>query len=611
MSVKDWFGRKADKSYTYYDEGKRLFNYGDDAESYSSFLMDGKDNDVKETAKLLGSMMRVVNVPKDFKITTQTKHENNSVQIPIQMIKTDDGSYTQDTSVVDAFFGASLQNAALATMQTPSEYASTIECRDTTSKRFTVKGYMTSLINTERIDKRFSDRFPGYTRFIQKFKDHAFDDKYTPLESSAPKSHRLLELVTKMIRYPKHVTQEELDEFKDPLEKIEKVFKKYKGVPETFAECDAMARVLSKIVIMEEDDKSEEPDDSEGEGDGDEGESEGKSKSKKPDPAAKAELEQAAKKMMESMLNPTTPSEDAATDDDALEDFKEAMDDDKPMHKFDDEGISESGSPIIFTYAKENKSSYIKVLEKLDMAKAGTLRNLFKRKSKDLSFVMKSMKSGRLDTNKLAEAAQNVSTIYERMGTVKTDKICVGVIVDESGSMGGHRIAKAKEAAIFVNEVFGKQTDVELFVYGHTADIGSSNSTDITVYKEPGKVMSKYALGSVCARANNRDGTAIYACSKRIRSFTKNQGIILVMSDGQPAAHNYNGRHGVEDTKKKVQMAEKLGFQVVQIAIEEDVPSALMFTNFIKMTNIETLPGDLTRYMSRKVDKLIRERVSI
>lgn len=611
MSVKDWFGRKSDKSYTYYDEGKRLFNYGDDAESYSSFLMDGKDNDVKETAKLLGSMMRVVNVPKDFKITTQTKHDPRAVQVPLQMLKGADGKYTDDTSVVDAFFGASLQNAALATMQTPTEYAASIECRDTTSRRFNVKGYMTSLINTERIDKRFADRFPGYTRFIQKFKDHAFDEKYTPLDPSAPKSHRLLETVTKMIRYPKHVTQEELDEFKDPLEQIEKVFKKYKGIPDTFAEVDSMARVLSKIVIMEEDDKPEEPEGSDGEGEGEEGESEGKSKSKKPDPEAKAALEEAAKKMMESMLNPTTPSDDSSTSDDALEDFKEAMTEERPRHNFEDDGLNEDGGAIVFKFAKEDKTQYVKIREKLDMAKAGTLKNLFKRKSKDLSFVMKSMKSGRLDTNKLAEAAQNVSTIYERMGTVKTDKICVGVIVDESGSMSGCRIAKAKEAAIFVNEVFGKQADVELFVYGHTADLDRGGSTEITIYKEPGKAMSQYALGSVCAKANNRDGAAIYACARRIRGFTKNQGIILVMSDGQPAASNYSGKKGVEDTKKKVQMSEKLGFQVVQIAIDEDVPSALMFTHFIQMTDIDTLPGDLTRYMSRKVDKLIRERVSI
>src|SRR5699024_4249084 len=150
-------------------------------------------------------------------------------------------------------------------------------------------------------------------------------------------------------------------------------------------------------------------------------------------------------------------------------------------------------------------------------------------------------KSGRFDTSKLVEARQGVPNVYERMGSVKTDKICIGVLVDESGSMmSDNKYRKAREAAIFINEVVGKLSDVELFIYGHTADVGSE-STNVMVYREPGTPLDPYALGAIRARSNNRDGDAILATARRIRQRTKRNGILFVISDGQPAASNYGG----------------------------------------------------------------------
>ena len=181
---------------------------------------------------------------------------------------------------------------------------------------------------------------------------------------------------------------------------------------------------------------------------------------------------------------------------------------------------------------------------------------------------MKSMRSGRLDTNKIAEAAQQVPTIYERFGQVTTSKVCVGVLIDESGSMGGSKIQKAREAAIFINEVFKKMPDVELFIYGHTADTNGRDSVDMTVYREKGYITDSFSLGSVEAHANNRDGDAIFAAARRMRGQTENQGLLIVLSDGAPSASGYGGRSAIDDTRKKVTRAQSLGFQVIQIAIE-------------------------------------------
>lgn len=54
-----------------------------------------------------------------------------------------------------------------------------------------------------------------------------------------------------------------------------------------------------------------------------------------------------------------------------------------------------------------------------------------------------------------------------------------------------------------------------------------------------------------------------------------------------------------------------MGFQVIQIAIEEGVPSSEMFNQYIKMTDIKNLPNDLINFASKKIDKLIKTKVTI
>jgi nitric oxide reductase activation protein len=363
-----------------------------------------------------------------------------------------------------------------------------------------------------------------------------------------------------------------------------------------------MATSLSNIILKYEEDEEPPPpsegsdDESESGDESSEGGTPPLSSSKAPK-MSKSELDDFAKKMMKELINPDEGECSTTAFEKEFEEFTDDMRDDH--------------SVVVFTNATSDKNNYKKTLSKIDITKAAVLQKLFQRKSKDQAFVMKSMRSGRLDTNKIAEAVQNVPTIYERIGHIRTNKICVGVLIDESGSMGGSKIEKARQAAVFINEVFRKMPDVDLYIYGHTADRPSSGVTYLRIYREKGTAIDPFKLGSVDARSNNRDGDAILAFAKRVRSKTDAQGLLFVLSDGAPSANSYGGRAAIEDTRKKVQKAQSLGFQVIQIAIEESVPSRDMFDYFIKMTDIKNLPRDMVAYMSRKVDKIIRERVTV
>jgi len=633
--VKDWFNRRAEDAFTHVDESKRLFSWDHGRDSYSSFFHSGK-NPAKDAGKMIGSMFKVIGLPKHIKYTPVANQVKDSlrepypkVHIPIGMLRDEDKNWKDDPETLDAFYGACIQNAALAAMQSDMDYKRTIQPRYGEDKK-NVQQLLTSILNTERIDKKLSDRLPGYLKFVQKFKNHMHEQNHEALPEDAPARARLLDLVTRMLRYPAHITEEEMDEFKKPIDSIERMLKRRGGIPDTYAECESFGRSIAKLVYEYEE---EEPPPSGGGGDDDEDEGEGGGGTPPPGssedgssesggtgsdkegsgsaPMSKSELDAMADKMMRDLME---GDKGDADDKRLMADFRDFEDsskeDNEDIFSRMEEGVVQKGK-VTFDIASGNKERYLREKGKIDLTKAQVLARLFARKSKDYQFSMKSMRSGRLDVGKLAEAKQHVPTIYERMGQVKTDKVCVGVLIDESGSMSGSRIERARQGAIFLNEVFKKMPSVELFIYGHTADTKGNGSTDMMIYCEPGKAVDPFALGSVTARVENRDGEAILATAARIRSKTKNNGLLFVLSDGGPCAYNYHGKSAIADVRKKVLQAEAMGFQVIQIAISECVPSAEMFSHYITMTDIANLPKDMVNYMSKKVGKLIKERVFV
>jgi hypothetical protein len=609
--TKDWFRRKKENAYSFYDKSKKSFSWEDGinlSNGYSSYFVKDNEN-LKSAAKMVGSMFKVVGVPKGMKMESKINTKNSSddvkVPVPLSMLKDKEtGEYlNKDTELLDAFYGASIQNAALATMQSKSEYIRTMNARSTSEgKTTTPQDLLYSILNTERIDKKLADRFPGYSKFVQKYKQYKYDKTYEPLAPEEHQGKRLLELITKFLRYPEHITDEELEEFKDPIEQIEKYVHK-NGFPSTSQECERQSAYMYNVVqkyIQEEEKKPEE----EGGGKGPSGD----------------EMNDMAQSLMKSMVN----SDDGDESDEAASDFSDFADDMEDKNStpksidYSQKGENQIIGNVKFIKGSSNKERYQKDLNKIDTVKAHVLAKLFTRKCKDYRFSMKSMRSGRLDTNKIAEAKQNVPTIYERFGEVKTNKVNIAVLIDESGSMGGDKIEKARQASIFINEVFKNIPDARLYIYGHTADGGGGGGLSVSygdcvirIYTEHGKHSDPYALGSVAARHNNRDGDAIYAVARRVRSQNQDPCLLFVISDGSPHAHEYYGQEAIEDTRKKVTQSEALDFQVIQIAIENSVPSEEMFNHYIKMTDIKNLPNEMIAYISKRVDKLIKTKTTM
>lgn len=595
---RDWFGRDADYGYTYYDPYKRSMGWDKGYTDYSDFFFGkGAKVDMSEAAKLISTMSRVVGIDKS---KFRAHMSIDGAHIPAHMLK--EGIST------DVFIGASLHNVAQYVHQDEGERRTSI---DLTGGKATVAKYVAKILNDERVNKLMSEETPGYLRFIQKYKEHKYKDRPTYENDS----QHLMDVFDRIMRYPDKLTEEELEKFKEPISQIKDHISEAGGIPTDFKKCMSLSSRIAKILqkYVQEQEKKEDKSDGDGSGDGEgEGSGDGSSDSKDDVKEQLKSMNEFAKKSIHAMLDKSDQASSAHSE------FMEEL-------KLSEEtGKSDVVSKVDYIpVSPTSPSKYENILASMDMTKASVLGTLLRRKSRDYQFSLKSMRSGRLDTNKLAEAVQGVSTIYERFGEVKTNKLCVVVLVDESGSMGGYKEDAARKAAIFLNESLKGVQDVELFIYGHTADwsghrgfygidsslCSGSGSTQLLIYKEPG-IQTSHQLGHISAKYENRDGTAIIAAAKRARSKTQSNGVFVVISDGSPHASGYSGRKASEHVRRMAVATEQLGFEVIQVTIG-GYRSTDMFKNVINIDDVSTFPQKFIGFLKKKMNSMIKEKVTL
>lgn len=276
------------------------------------------------------------------------------------------------------------------------------------------------------------------------------------------------------------------------------------------------------------------------------------------------------------------------------------------------EGTVERGDSdkVFFEKPKGDRNDYLRDVRAVQKY-VPRLKKILTGTDKNYDFNIQGCRSGILDTTKLAEAYQGVPQVYLRQGHVRTNKSTICVLIDESGSMGGKKEILARQAAILLNETFGKSLGVDLYIYGHTADIGSVGYINLSVYREGNHYNPKFSLSKSYAKSQNRDGDAILEVAKRVRKFTKEDCIMFVISDGSPCASGYGGISAIKDTAAKVKEAEKLGFGIIQISIDAIYGVKDMFDTYIDIGyNLEEMPKLLNEIVKTKVIKTKHTTVS-
>lgn len=195
------------------------------------------------------------------------------------------------------------------------------------------------------------------------------------------------------------------------------------------------------------------------------------------------------------------------------------------------------------------------------------LKALFAEESEEV--VYKS--SGKLSLKKSMSSTVSSKMFTKKMDPKDRSNLAVMVAIDESGSMSGTRIERAKAAAICLAEVF-KKLDIPLYVMGFTADCKGADVVHNHYAMWSNAADDLLKLTSIHADSNNFDGYSIRYASKVLSKRPETHKMLIVISDGQPAASAYSYElDGYSDTKDSIREARKQEQVVLGIAIGADI----------------------------------------
>lgn len=171
--------------------------------------------------------------------------------------------------------------------------------------------------------------------------------------------------------------------------------------------------------------------------------------------------------------------------------------------------------------------------------------------------------------------------------------LAVCLLIDESGSMGScNRITKARAAALIIHD-FCKGLEIPIAVYGHTEE----DDVELFSYAEYDSLDGKdaYRIMDMSARCGNRDGAALRFAAERLMERTESIRLLILISDGQPAAYGYSGTAAEADLRGIKQEYSRKGIKLFSAAIGDDKPNIkrIYGDGFLDISDINKLPVNL------------------
>ena len=185
--------------------------------------------------------------------------------------------------------------------------------------------------------------------------------------------------------------------------------------------------------------------------------------------------------------------------------------------------------------------------------------------------------------------------------------LAIGILVDESGSMSGYqRDIYARATAIILYD-FCKGLDIPVCIYGHSTETVRSGYEDVSMYSyaefDSVDDSDAYRLMKIKAKRNNRDAMALRFVAEHLMARPEEEKMLIIISDGQPAAWNYYGEKACEELSSLAAEYVRMGIKFVAAAIGNDKPqiSEIYGDAFLNISNLDELPELLTRIIKQQL----------
>ena len=467
--------------------------------------------------------------------------------------------------------------------------------------------FLENLLEDERIERVLGEQKPGLANFLKASKYYYFDRYVHKMSQNQDQQQldtfaRLLNCIISLVRYPKTVNEADLAEFAETLMQVRPLLTPY---PESTQQCIEVAEKIYEIIkdYLNEEEKQKQKQQQKasesGEGDPQDGQPQSGSGKKMTSKQISKKVEQdmndvfdSIKEALESLTG--DPEKSNITSDSQSQTVKA----DRNLVGKICEGRAERGTQkgSVVMKAMPVMDKYNDSLSRVRKYIPAISKSL-RCSSMEYKLIHRGMRSGMLDTGKIAEAFQGVPTVYMREGQVKSDRIAVCILIDESGSMYGEGETAARDTAVLLNEAIGTLQNVDLYIYGHSTDGG----TALYIYRE-NSYRPKYALGGTDSRWGNNDGTAIREAAARVRKYTKENVLFFMISDGAP-------NESVEEVRQAVLDVEKQGFAIVAVSIEPQYDPSLMYHRNVNLSDMSRLAVDLGKMVKKAIEDNTKRKI--
>ena len=174
-------------------------------------------------------------------------------------------------------------------------------------------------------------------------------------------------------------------------------------------------------------------------------------------------------------------------------------------------------------------------------------------------------------------------------------RLAVGLLIDESGSMGwGDRITHARKTAIVLYD-FCISLGIPVTIYGHSTDC---RGVALYSYAEFDSVDEKdrYRLMDMIDRSGNRDGAALRFVAEHLAKRPEKRKLLILISDGQPADDGYYGTEAEADLRgiKQEYARQNIILFAAAIGDDKDAIQRIYQEGFLDITRLDDLPKNLT-----------------